>query len=76
MPRRCGPTAAEAEIEALGRSHQNEACPVCPGEVRRRWSFPDMSKATGNDEEQLAEYRRGRNAIGAPVEELVREGGG
>ena len=51
----------------------NEACPLFPGGKRRRhWSFPDPSKATGSEEEQLATYRRVRDAIRARVaEELV-----
>jgi len=41
-----------------------EACPVFPGAKRRlHWSFPDPSKATGSEEEQLAVYRRVRDAI-------------
>jgi arsenate reductase len=41
-----------------------EACPVFPGARRRlHWSFPDPSKATGTEEEQLGVYRRVRDAI-------------
>jgi arsenate reductase (thioredoxin) len=52
-----------------------EACPVFPGAVHRRhWSFPDPSKATGNESEQLAIYRRVRNAIQERIEqELLAE---
>lgn len=54
----------------------NEACPVFPGAARRHhWSFPDPSKATGSKEEQLATYRRVRDAIRARIEaELLAEG--
>jgi arsenate reductase len=42
----------------------NEACPVFPGGERRlHWSFPDPSRATGTEGEQLAVYRRVRDAI-------------
>jgi arsenate reductase len=42
----------------------NEACPVFPGAARRlHWSFPDPSRATGSEEEQLAVYRWVRDAI-------------
>jgi len=44
--------------------------------MRLHWSFPDPSKATGSDEEQLAVYRRVRDAIRARVEELVHEEAG
>src|SRR5438093_621776 len=36
-----------------------EACPIFPGAAKRQhWSFPDPSKATGSEAEQLAVYRR------------------
>jgi arsenate reductase (thioredoxin) len=36
----------------------NEACPVFPNaKNRRHWSFPDPSKVTGTDDEQLRVYR-------------------
>ncbi len=52
-----------------------EACPVFPGAVHRRhWSFPDPSKATGSESEQLAIYRHVRNAIQERIEqELLAE---
>ena len=46
-----------------------EACPVFPGARRRlHWSFPDPSKATGTQEEQLVVYRRVRDAIQEHIE--------
>jgi arsenate reductase len=53
----------------------NETCPVFPGAAHRRhWSFPDPSKATGSEEEQLTIYRRVRDAIRSRIEaELVAE---
>jgi arsenate reductase len=49
----------------------NEACPLFPGgERRRHWSFPDPSRATGSEEEQMAVYRRVRDAI---RERIARE---
>ncbi len=52
-----------------------EACPVFPGARQRlHWSFPDPSKATGTEEEQLAVYRRVRDAIKDRIEqELLAE---
>jgi arsenate reductase (thioredoxin) len=42
----------------------NEACPTFYGAKKRlHWSFPDPSKATGTEEEQLAIYRDVRDAI-------------
>ena len=44
----------------------NEACPVFPDARRRlHWPFPDPSRATGTREEQLAVFRRVRDAIKA-----------
>ena len=82
MPRRCGPERRKRRAKRWDDvitvcDDANEACPVFPGAARRRhWSFPDPSKATGSDEEQLAVYRRVRDAIRARVEELVREEAG
>jgi arsenate reductase len=44
----------------------NEACPVFPGAARRlHWSFDDPSRAAGDDEAQLAVFRRVRDEIRA-----------
>jgi arsenate reductase len=55
-----------------------EACPLFPGAAKmQHWSFPDPSKATGSEEEQLAVYRNVRDAIRARIEqELIQEAGG
>ncbi len=49
----------------------NEACPLFPGARERlHWSFPDPSKATGTENEQLGVYRRAvRDAICERIEE-------
>jgi arsenate reductase (thioredoxin) len=48
----------------------NEACPVFFGAKERlHWSFPDPSKASGTEEEQLAVYRQVRDAIRARIEQ-------
>jgi arsenate reductase len=42
----------------------NESCPVFPGAKNRlHWSFPDPSKATGTEADQLAFYSEVRDAI-------------
>ena len=47
-----------------------ETCPVFPGALHRRhWSFPDPSRASGSEEEQLAVYRGVRDAIRARIEQ-------
>ena len=50
----------------------NESCPVFPRARRRwHWSFPDPSKATGGEAEQLAVYRHVRDAILVRIEREV-----
>ena len=50
----------------------NETCPFFPGGKHRlHWSFPDPSKATGTEDEQLAVYRQVRDSIRGRVDEFV-----
>ena len=53
----------------------NEACPVFFGARERlHWSFPDPSRATGSEDEQLAVYRQVRDAIRQRIaSELINE---
>ena len=53
----------------------NESCPVFPGaKSRLHWSFPDPSRATGSEEEQLIVYRTVRDVIRARIKaELLRD---
>jgi arsenate reductase len=55
----------------------NEACPVFFGAKRRlHWSFPDPSRATGTEEQQLEVYRQVRDAIHERIErELIARAG-
>jgi arsenate reductase len=55
-----------------------EACPLFHGAAKmKHWSFPDPSKATGSEAEQLAVYRHVRDDIRARIEsELLQEAGG
>src|SRR5947209_467972 len=47
----------------------NEVCPVFFGARERlHWSFPDPSKATGSEDDQLAVYREVRDAIRERIE--------
>ena len=53
----------------------NEACPVFPNaKNRRHWSFPDPSKVTGSEEEQLKVYREIRDAIQQKIEQELLNG--
>jgi arsenate reductase len=50
----------------------NEACPVFFGATERlHWSLPDPSKATGTEDEQLAVYRRVRDAIRQRIDQEI-----
>ena len=52
-----------------------EACPIFPGAAKHHhWSFPDPSKATGSEAEQLAVYRRVRDEIRARIEKELLTG--
>ena len=49
----------------------NGACPVFPGGTERlHWSFPDPSKAAGDEQAQLAVYRQVRDAIRRRIDEF------
>lgn len=51
-----------------------DKCPVTPPSVRREhWGFPDPAKATGTDEEKWAVFQQVRDAIGARIEQFVKE---
>ena len=48
----------------------NESCPVFPGAKNRlHWSFPDPSKATGTEAEQLAVYEQVRDDIESRIKQ-------
>ena len=51
----------------------NQSCPIFPGGKRRlHWSFPDPSRSTGTEAEQLATYRAVRDGIRERIErELI-----
>ena len=52
-----------------------EACPVFPGARRRlHWSFPDPSKATGSEAEQLAVYRHVRDDVARHIKDELLSG--
>ena len=51
----------------------NEACPVFPAAAKRlHWSFPDPSRATGDDEQRLAVFQQVRDQIEARISEWSR----
>ena len=51
-----------------------DKCPVMPEGVRREhWGFFDPAKATGTDEEKWKVFQEVRDAIGARIEQFVKE---
>ena len=53
----------------------NETCPVFFGARERlHWSFPDPSRATGTEDQQLVVYRGVRDAIRARIERELLAG--
>jgi arsenate reductase len=53
----------------------NEGCPVFFGARERlHWSFPDPSRATGTEDQQLAVYRQVRDAIRGRIERELLAG--
>lgn len=52
----------------------NETCPVFPGKATRvHWSFDDPAVAVGDDEEQMALFRRVRDEIKVALEGFARQ---
>ena len=51
-----------------------DKCPVMPGGIRREhWGFFDPAKAIGTDEEKWNVFQEVRDAIGARIEQFVKE---
>jgi len=55
--------------------HADEHCPVIfnPDVIKWHWGFDDPAKATGTEDEIIAQFRTVRDAIKARVERFVRE---
>ena len=52
----------------------DQACPIFPGQAEKHhWPFDDPAKATGSEEEILAEFRRVRDEIRAKFETYAAE---
>ncbi|MDO7846559.1 arsenate reductase ArsC [Hymenobacter sp. M29] len=54
--------------------HANEVCPVFPSLAQKRHhNFPDPARATGSEEETMAQFRAVRNQVKAYAQDFVRE---
>ncbi|MGG1311260.1 MULTISPECIES: arsenate reductase (thioredoxin) [Cohnella] len=56
--------------------HADEHCPAImnPNAAKWHWGFDDPAKATGTEEEILAQFRAVRDAIKSRIEKFVQEG--
>ena len=53
--------------------HANEVCPVSPSSAQRlHHNFPDPAKATGSEEEVVAQFRSVREQVKAYAQDFVR----
>ncbi len=55
--------------------HADEHCPVIPGKnvIKWHWGFDDPAKATGTEEEIMAQFRHVRDSIKSRIELFVNE---
>ncbi len=52
--------------------HADESCPALPATCRKKhWPFDDPARASGTEEEIMAEFRRVRDQIRARIERFV-----
>jgi len=52
--------------------HADEHCPVAPASCKKvHWPFDDPAKATGTEEQIMAEFHRVRDQIRARIEEFI-----
>ncbi|MBH8567992.1 arsenate reductase ArsC [Microvirga sp. STS02] len=53
--------------------HANEACPVFPSTAKKlHHNFPDPAKATGSEDEIMAQFRSVRDQVKAYAQDFVR----
>lgn len=54
--------------------HAKESCPYFPtNAIKLHHNFPDPAKATGTDEEIMAEFRKTRNLVKVYMEDFVNK---
>lgn len=56
--------------------HANDHCPVVRNDKAQRWhwGFDDPAKATGTEEEIMAQFREVRDSIKLRIEQFLKEG--
>ena len=54
--------------------HADETCPAVPARCdKQHWPFDDPARATGSEDQVMAEFRRVRDQIRAHIERFLRE---
>lgn len=66
----------EADYVITLCGHADEHCPVISNKsvTKWHWGFDDPAKATGTEEEIMAQFRAVRDSIKSRIEQFVRDG--
>ncbi|HSW52112.1 MAG TPA: arsenate reductase (thioredoxin) [Sulfuricaulis sp.] len=63
---------AEADLVVTVCGHADEHCPVLPhGVQKKHWPLEDPAKATGTEDEIMANFRATRDEVRSRVENLI-----
>lgn len=63
-----------ADVVVTVCGHADEQCPVLPQGVKKiHWPLTDPAKATGSEEEIMAEFRATRDEVKSRVEDLLEK---
>jgi arsenate reductase len=63
---------AHADLVVTVCGHADEHCPALPASVRKlHWPLTDPAKATGTEEEIMAEFRRVRDEVNQRIHALL-----
>jgi arsenate reductase len=64
----------DANVVVTVCGHADEQCPVLPPAVRKvHWPLSDPAKATGSEDEIMAEFRATRDEVRERVTDLIEE---
>ena len=67
----------DANVVVTVCGHADEQCPVLPPFVKKiHWPLSDPAKASGTEDEIMAEFRATRNEVESRVKGLIQELGG
>ena len=67
----------DANVVVTVCGHADEQCPVLPPSVKKiHWPLSDPAKASGTEDEIMAEFRATRSEVESRVKGLIQELGG